>query len=120
MVPVKKRTLQNFILRDALGALLMVRPVVSVTFYSPSNPLHMNIFVSRLSHDVTELHLELLFGHFGTVDRAKIIRDMITGESRQFGFVEMQDPKAAREAINKLHGAPLEGSKLVVKEAEER
>jgi RNA recognition motif-containing protein len=80
----------------------------------------MNIFVSRLSQAVTELHLELLFGHFGTVEKAKIIRDPSTGESRQFGFVEMQDSSAAREAINKLNGAPLEGSKLVVKEAEDR
>lgn len=80
----------------------------------------MNIFVGRLSDVVTELHLELLFGHFGTVERTKVVRDPSTGDSRQFGFVEMNDAKAAREAISKLNGAELEGSRLVVKPAEDR
>ncbi|MCB0764070.1 MAG: RNA-binding protein [Flavobacteriales bacterium] len=78
----------------------------------------MNIFVSRLSHAVTELHLELLFGHFGTVERATIIKDKVTGESRNFGFVEMEDRTAARTAIDKLNGAELEGSRMVVKPAD--
>lgn len=88
--------------------------------YHLSNPLHMNIFVSRLSHDVTELHLELLFGHFGDVEKVTVVRDRETGMSRNFGFVEMPNASAAREAIDKLNGAPLEGSKLVVKPAEDR
>lgn len=80
----------------------------------------MNIFVSRLSPAVTDLHLELLFGYFGTVEKVTVVRDRETGASKQFGFVEMPDVSAAREAINKLNGAPLEGSKLVVKEAQDR
>ncbi|MEX1132513.1 MAG: RNA-binding protein [Flavobacteriales bacterium] len=80
----------------------------------------MNIFVSRLSHEVTELHLELLFGHFGDVEKVTVVRDRETGMSRNFGFVEMPNASAAREAIDKLNGAPLEGSKLVVKAAQER
>lgn len=85
---------------------------------STLNPLHMNIFVSRLSHAVTELHLELLFGHFGNVERVTVVRDKATGMSRQFGFVEMEDDRAAREAISKLNGAPLEGERLMVKPAQ--
>ncbi len=80
----------------------------------------MNIYVSRLGNAVTELHLELLFGHFGNVERATVVRDRETGESRNFGFVRMEDTRAAEEAIRKLNGVPLEGSKLVVKEAETR
>lgn len=75
----------------------------------------MNIFVGRLNHAITELHLELLFGHFGEVDRATVVRDPATGTSRKFGFVEMQDTKAAQVAISKLNGAELEGTRLLVK-----
>jgi len=82
--------------------------------------MHMNIFVGRLGQAVTELHLELLFGHFGTVEKVTVVRDRETGASKQFGFVRMQDAAAARMAIEKLNGAPLEGSKLVVREAEDR
>ena len=77
----------------------------------------MNIFVGHLDHSVTDLHLQLLFGHFGEVDRATVVKDHITGTSRKFGFVEMHDPAAARLAIRKLNGAPLEGSRLLVKPA---
>ena len=45
----------------------------------------MNIFVGRLTHAITDLHLELLFGHFGQVDKARIVTDRVTGESRTPG-----------------------------------
>ena len=80
----------------------------------------MNIFVSRSSPAVTDHHLELLFGYFGTMEKVTVVRDRETGASRQFGSVEMPNDPGAREAINKLNGAPLEGSKLVVKEAQHR
>lgn len=96
----------------------VVQELLASHSYQPFNPLHMNIFVGRLSHAITELHLELLFGHFGQVDRATVVMDRSTGASKQFGFVEMHDPKAAQEAINKLNGAELEGARLVVKPAD--
>ena len=80
----------------------------------------MKIFVGRLSPAVTELHLELLFGYFGEVEKATVVYDRSTGGSKQFGFVEMKYAKEATTAINKLNGAPLEGSKIIVNEARER
>lgn len=77
----------------------------------------MNIFVAGLSHAVTDLHLELLFGHFGTVNRAQVMHDRGTGESKQFGFVEMPNDTEAQVAIAKLDGAPLEGKRIIVKQA---
>ncbi len=79
----------------------------------------MKIFVGRLSPAVTDLHLELLFGYFGTVEKAKVVYDRQTGGSRQFGFVEMKYDKEASMAIRKLNGAPLEGSCIIVNEARE-
>lgn len=77
----------------------------------------MNIYVGRLTHTITELHLELLFGHFGEVTRAEVVTDRVTGESRGFGFVEMTDSKKAMKAIDKLDGVKLEGARLLVKPA---
>ncbi|MCB9184999.1 MAG: RNA-binding protein [Flavobacteriales bacterium] len=77
----------------------------------------MNIYVGRLTHSITELHLELLFGHFGEVKRAEVVTDRVTGESRGFGFVEMSDDRSAAKAIDKLDGAKLEGARLLVKPA---
>lgn len=84
------------------------------------NPARMNIYVGRLTHSITDLHLQLLFGHFGEVDRARIITDKLTGESRGFGFVEMKNERDAEKAINKLDGVKLEGAILRVKPAFDR
>lgn len=77
----------------------------------------MTIYVGRLNHAITELHLELLFGHFGEVEQAKVITDRETGEPRGFGFVEMKDERSASKAIDKLDGVKLEGTTLVVRPA---
>jgi hypothetical protein len=80
----------------------------------------MNIFVGRLNHSITPLHLELLFGHFGEVERVNLIKDRETGEFRKFGFVQMKDAHDAQIAISKLDGARLEGASILVKPANER
>lgn len=80
----------------------------------------MNIFVGRLTHAITDLHLELLFGHFGEVDKARIVIDRATGESRGFGFVEMKNDREAVKAINKLDGVKLENAILSVRPAYDR
>ncbi|MBK9276366.1 MAG: RNA-binding protein [Flavobacteriales bacterium] len=79
--------------------------------------MRMTIYVGRLNHAITELHLELLFGHFGEVERTKVVTDRITGEPRGFGFVEMKDKRSANKAIDKLDGVKLEGAILLVRPA---
>lgn len=61
-----------------------------------------------------------LFSQFGSVKNAKVIMDKITGRSRGFGFVELEDDSQAQEAINKLNGSDYEGRKLVVNVAKPR
>lgn len=77
----------------------------------------MTIYVGRLNHAITELHLELLFGHFGEVEHTNLVTDRITGEPRGFAFVEMKDERSASKAIDKLDGVKLEGTTLVVRPA---
>lgn len=44
----------------------------------------------------------------------------MTGRSRGFGFVEMEDDAAADEAISKLNGSDMDGRKIVVNVARPR
>ena len=44
----------------------------------------------------------------------------MTGRSRGFGFVEMENDAEADEAINKLNGSDMEGRKIVVNVARPR
>jgi RNA recognition motif-containing protein len=78
------------------------------------------LFVGNLSFRTTGEDLQRLFGEVGTVSSAKIIMDKVTGRSRGFGFVEMEDDSIAQDAISKFNGADVDGRKLTVNEAQER
>ncbi|HEV7225775.1 MAG TPA: RNA-binding protein [Pirellulales bacterium] len=78
------------------------------------------LYVGNLSYNVTSQNLEEMFGAFGAVRSAQVINDRDTGRSKGFGFVEMEDDNAAREAIKGLHETEHDGRPLTVNEAKPR
>lgn len=80
----------------------------------------MNIYVANIPWKATEDQLRDLFNQYGEVNSAKIILDRETQRSRGFGFVEMSDEAAARQAIAALNGNDFMGKNLVVNEARPR
>ena len=76
-----------------------------------------NIYVGNLPYDTTDAKLEETFASFGTVERAKVIVDRVSGRSRGFGFVEMASGEEAQAAIESLNGSEIDGRTLVVNEA---
>ena len=80
----------------------------------------MNIYVSNLSFNTTDVELNELFSKFGTVSSAKVIMDRESGRSRGFGFVEMEDEEAAKAAIAALNESEVQGRKLIVNESQPR
>jgi len=75
------------------------------------------LFVGKLSFDTTNSTLLELFKTFGEVTSADVIIDKATNQSRGFGFVEMNDLKAAQTAIKELDGKEFEGRQIVVSAA---
>jgi len=80
----------------------------------------MNIYVGNLPWKSSEEDLRAAFEAFGEVTSAKIITDRETGRSRGFGFVEMSDDNAARQAIEALNDKDFDGRPLRVNEARPR
>lgn len=80
----------------------------------------MNIYVGNLSYGTTEDDLRELFGQFGEIAKANIIKDRETGRSKGFGFVEMENDAEAQQAIEELEGADHQGRNLRVNEARPR
>lgn len=80
----------------------------------------MNIYVANIPWKATEEQLRDLFSQYGDVSSAKIILDRETQRSRGFGFVEMSDDAAGRQAIAALNGNDFLGKSLVVNEARPR
>ena len=77
----------------------------------------MNIYVSNLSFNVQDEDLREFFAPYGEVTSAKVITDKFTSQSRGFGFVEMSDDAAAKQAISELDQATVEGRTIKVMEA---
>ncbi|MCK6454800.1 MAG: RNA-binding protein, partial [Alphaproteobacteria bacterium] len=78
------------------------------------------LFVGNLPHAHTSKELETMFAPFGTVKSAQVIVDRMTGQSRGFGFVEMETPEQAEAAKAALNGSVVGGRTLTVNEARER
>jgi RNA recognition motif-containing protein len=77
----------------------------------------MNIYVGNLSSDVAEEDLRNLFSEYGHITNVKVIKDIFSGTSKGFGFVEMPGVSEAQKAINELNAKELKGKKIVVNEA---
>jgi len=80
----------------------------------------MNIYVGNLSLGITEGDLQKAFETFGTVEIVRVIKDVYTGRSKGFGFVEMLDGANAKSAIDALDGTEIQGRTLKVSEARPR
>ncbi len=80
----------------------------------------MNIFVSNLSFQVSDQDLQEMFAEYGEVASAKVITDKYTGKSRGFGFVEMPEDTAAKQAIQELNNAEVDGRNISVSVARPR
>jgi RNA recognition motif-containing protein len=77
----------------------------------------MNIYVGNLAKDVTDEELQNAFAEYGHIKSVKIIRDMFSGESKGFGFIEMPGVAEAQKAIDSMNTKDIKGKKIVVNEA---
>ena len=73
-----------------------------------------NIYVGNLSFDVSDAQLQEAFGAHGTVNKANVVTDRMTGRSRGFGFVEMSNDDEAKAAIEGLNGSDMGGRQITV------
>ncbi|CAD7059986.1 unnamed protein product [Tilletia caries] len=80
---------------------------------NPGNNLH----VSMVSNRATDADLEDLFGKYGKIQRAQIVRDPHTRDSRGFAFVTYDRNEDAEAAVQALNGYELLGRTLRVEKA---
>jgi len=78
------------------------------------------LFIGSLSYNVTSAKLEELFSEYGKIQSAEVIIDRQTGQSKGFGFVEMESSDDAKKAIEGLNGKEVDGRTIVVNEARPR
>ncbi|KAH8836105.1 hypothetical protein DL96DRAFT_1455284, partial [Flagelloscypha sp. PMI_526] len=77
---------------------------------NPGNNLH----VSGLSSKIDSRELEEIFAKIGRVQKAQVMYDPHTSESRGFGFVTMESNEEADAAITALNATDIHGRTLNV------
>ncbi len=80
----------------------------------------MKLYVGNLSFETTENDLQDLFEQHGKVGEVTLMMDRMTGKSRGFAFVTMNDGAEASAAMTALNGKELNGRTLNVNEARPR
>jgi cold-inducible RNA-binding protein len=80
----------------------------------------MKLYVGNLSFETTENDLQDLFEQHGKVGEVALMMDRMTGKSRGFAFVTMNEKAQAEAAISALNGKELNGRTLSVSEARPR
>src|SRR2546423_15494844 len=80
----------------------------------------MKLYVGNLSFETTENDLQDLFEQHGTVSEVSLMMDKMTGKSRGFAFITMNDGTQASAAMSALNGKDLNGRALNVNEARPR
>ena len=72
------------------------------------------LYVGGLSYSTTSDGLREFFAQSGNVLSATVITDRFSGQSRGFGFVEMNSAEDAQNAISQLNGRELDGRRITV------
>ena len=80
----------------------------------------MKLYVGNLSFETTENDLQDLFEQHGQVGEVALMTDRMTGKSRGFAFVTMNDKAQAESAMAATNGTELNGRALSVSEARPR
>jgi RNA recognition motif-containing protein len=80
----------------------------------------MKLYVGNLSFETTENDLQDLFEQHGQVSETSLMMDRMTGKSRGFAFITMNDDTQAKAAMAALNGKELNGRALNVNEARPR
>ncbi|HEX5157890.1 MAG TPA: RNA-binding protein [Ktedonobacterales bacterium] len=78
------------------------------------------IYVGNLPYSTDNEQLVQIFSAYGEVVEATVVIDRDSGRSKGFGFVQMSDDAAARNAIASLNGTMLDNRTIRVNEAQPR
>lgn len=78
----------------------------------------MKLFIGGLPYGFSETELADLFSGYGSVVSAKLIMDHFTGQSKGFGFVEMETRGEGHKAMEDLNGKEYKHRRLVCNEAQ--
>jgi len=81
---------------------------------------YRTLFIGRLDLMTKEDAIKTRFSAFGELEKCHLVRDIITGKSRRYAFVEFKKERDARNAWREMNKAVIDGSEILVEYEQER
>lgn len=78
-----------------------------------------NVYVKNLSESTKDEDLKMIFGEYGTITSAVVMRDS-DGKSKCFGFVNFENPDDAAKAVEALNGQKFNDKEWYVGKAQKK
>ncbi|HEY8134035.1 MAG TPA: RNA-binding protein [Thermoanaerobaculia bacterium] len=78
----------------------------------------MKVYVGNLSRHISDAQFHALALPFRNADSVNVPRDVPSGRTKGYGFLEFSNPDHARAVIAGLHGKDIDGQILNASEAD--
>ncbi|KAG9302691.1 hypothetical protein G9A89_005165 [Geosiphon pyriformis] len=72
------------------------------------------IFVGRLNPETTEETLESVFERFGAIQKIRLVRNIVTGDSRGYAFIEYTHERSCQDAYKNANKIMLDDRQILV------
>ncbi|XP_075235067.1 U11/U12 small nuclear ribonucleoprotein 35 kDa protein-like [Lycorma delicatula] len=86
--------------------------------YKPNKNLssrqECTIFVARLNTKTVEKTLKRVFSEFGSIKSCHLVRNIVTGASQRYAFIEYDDEYSANLAYKKANKIVIDGFEVIV------
>jgi U11/U12 small nuclear ribonucleoprotein SNRNP35 len=81
---------------------------------------HYTLFVGRLNYETDESTLEKIFAKFGRLKSMRLVRDIVTGHSKGYAFVEYKHRSDAKRAHDQMCRYVIDNNEVIVEFEHER
>jgi hypothetical protein len=81
------------------------------------DPSHLRLFVGNLAGETTDDSLLKAFSRWGSVQKARVVRDKRSTKSKGFGFVSFSDADDFFQAAKEMNGKYIQSHPVVVRKA---
>ena len=72
------------------------------------------LMIRHLSRSTKKNSLSLIFSRYGHLENCRVVRDVISGKSRGYAFVEFKHERDARAALRECRDLVIDDQKVVV------
>ncbi|XP_063836688.1 U11/U12 small nuclear ribonucleoprotein 35 kDa protein-like [Ostrinia nubilalis] len=81
---------------------------------------HYTIFIGRLNPRTTQDTILAEFSKLGKVLSCRLVKDIVTGKSKQYAFVEYESSSSMEKALREMHKEYIDGAEVLVEREAER